>query len=128
MQRLAEEMERRIEDEGAKAAESTQQGRSAGSSNDVDEQSGGMPQGSDELPRDANQEEDMDDEDARDNDADDVVMAVSGGPPKEGTRRNRMRWDDGQRAMQEQLDRYGAGHNVTEIYSPPRVTRWASRV
>ena len=23
-------------------------------------------------------------------------------------------------------DRYGAGHHVTEIYSPPRVTSWAA--
>ena len=46
----------------------------------------------------------------------------------EGTQRRRTKWDDGQRAMQEQLDRYGAGHHVTEIYPPPRVTNWASKM
>ena len=43
-----------------------------------------MAQGSDELPRDTNQEEDMDDGDVRDNDADDVVMAVNGGHRRKG--------------------------------------------
>ena len=46
-------------------------------------------------------------------DADEVVMAVSGGR----TTRRRIIWDDDHRAMQDQLDRYGAGHHATGIYS-----------
>ena len=56
------------------------------------------------------------------------MLAVSGGPTPEGAQRRRTRWDDDQRAMQYQLDRYGAGQHATEIYSPQRVTNWASRM
>ena len=61
---------------------------------------------------------------AVDGDVDDVVIAVSGGR----TKQHRTRWDNDQREMQEQLDRYGAGHHITEIYAPPRVTKWASKM
>ena len=30
--------------------------------------------------------------------------------------------------MQKTLADYGTGHHVTEVYSPPRVTTWASRM
>ena len=37
-------------------------------------------------------------------------------------------WEDGVHRMDEELMKYGAGHHVSEIYSPPRVTKWAERM
>ena len=58
------------------------------------EQSGGMAQGSDEMPKEVNQEEDMDDEDVTGNDVDDMVVAVNGGAVKgkHSTGQDQMGW------------------------------------
>ena len=47
----------------------------------------------------------------------DQIMAAMRGPRiKEGRRAS---WDEGVQRMNQELDRYGAGHRVSEVYSPP---------
>ena len=46
----------------------------------------------------------------------------------ENARKKKKTWQDDVMSMEEELMRYGAGHHVTEIYSPPRATYWAQKM
>ena len=126
MHRLADEMEAMKEREGAEDAARRSQNQQE--SEDSQEGHPGASASDEPPPQQDDDDEEIKDAEARsaEDEAEDVIMAVMGKGRDTGKRRRK--WSDGVDRMEDELRMYGAGHHVTEIYSPPRVTVWADKM